>query len=509
MTESATQFCVACGFDLNPGATFCTDCGHEIGTPPAAEPMPIYQPNTMGIGCNTCGGDGSYLDPELIYCPVCRWLRPLGNDFYVDLDAFVWQMDAQAMEILNNLGPVAGAAHNIAERYGRPVFEAATNGIRLSERQMPDIFDMAVRAARLLSLTHLPEVYVSGERMWDVYSLGGYGGSFVSIGSVLINFKPKDLLFLIAREMGHVRAGHVYWSTAMQFLMGQSRSQGTILGEGVMQFLNPTKIIESAVEAPLMRWARHSQITADRAATLVTGDLDCARRVLTQWAMKSFPVAGKINLEAWLEQEAAADDPYLQLSEWTMSTEPYLAPRLKILSEYHSSEGFEQWHNYIDHWYTDAGLADDPEAPKKGKKPPPDTERLTCSACGEAMRVPSKVLDTDKPVNIRCPNKDCRKVLRVKPKAPPAKPEKPPAKPNQTKDELRAEKAKAKAKLTCVSCQQPMYINRSELEGDAPINVRCPNKECGEILSIKPRGSTPDDKTKKDNKPERPDLTSD
>ncbi|MEM1436981.1 MAG: M48 family metalloprotease [Pseudomonadota bacterium] len=500
MSDNVSQYCIACGHGLVAGAAFCTECGHEVGTPPAPDPAPVYASNMLGQGCTHCGGDGSRLDPDTIYCPSCRWLRPLGNDYFVDLDAFVWQMDAQAMQVLNNSGPIASAAHSIAERYGRPVFEAATNGIRLSERQMPEIFDMAVRAARLLSLPHLPEVYISGQRMWDVYSLGGYSGSFISIGSVLINFKPQDLLFLIAREMGHVRAGHAYWSTAMQFLMGQSRGQGTILGEGVFQFLNPGKLIESAIEAPMMRWARHSQITADRAATLVTGDLDCARRVLTQWAMKSFPVTGKLNLEAWLEQEAAADDPYLQLSEWTMSTEPYLAPRLKVLADYSASDEFREWHRYIAHYTRDAGLKDlraaesGEDRKDKARKPPSDTERLTCAACGTAMRVPSRILQGDKPVNVRCPNKACRKVLRVKPRR------SAPAQPDGAK--LRAEKARAKVRLTCVACSEPMMVNRADLGGGEPVNVRCPNADCGEVLTIKPKAAAAP-------KPERPDLMAD
>ena len=393
------------------------------------------------------------------------------------------------MATLNNSGPIASAAHGIAERYGRPVFEAATNGIRLSERQMPEIFDMAVRAARLLSLPRLPEVYISGERMWDVYSLGGYGGSFVSIGSVLINFKPKDLLFLIAREMGHVRAGHAFWSTAMQFLMGQNSGRSTILGEGVMQFLNPAKLVESAVEAPLMRWARQSQITADRAATLVTGDLDTARTVLTQWAMKSFPVAGKLNLEAWLEQEAAADDPYLRLSEWTMSTEPYLAPRLKVLSEFVESDNFREWHRYIDYYSEQAGLPSmQPATKSKSKRrkgPPPNTERITCAACGEGMRVPSALLEGDKPVSVRCPSETCRKVLRVKPKKQP---------PPEPKAETKT--VAGRARIQCAACGEAMLVKRSDLGGDAPVNVKCPNKDCGEILSIKPKKKADDTQIK-------------
>ena len=434
------------------------------------------------MGCSSCGGQGEYLPAEHVYCQECRWLRPLSNEYFLELDAFMWQMDAQAMAVLNNLGPLASAAHSIAERYGRPVFEAATNGIRLSERQMPEIFEIAVRAARMMSLPHMPEVYISGERMWDVFSLGGFNGSFISIGSVLINFKPDDLMFLIAREMGHVRAGHVYWSTAMQFLRGKTAGQATILGEGILQFLNPAKLLESAIDAPLMRWARHSEITADRAATLVTGDLDCARRVLTQWAMKSFPVTGKLNLEAWLEQEAAADDPMLQMSEWTMSTTPYLAPRLKILSEYQAGEGFDEWRAYIEHWSQHAGIgAAESNNKPTPPPPPPNTTRLTCAACDGPMRVPDEILGGDKAVNVRCPNAQCRKVNRIKPKAPTNAP---------TKNKPALKRAATTAKLRCVSCKEVMHIERSLLTGSEPVNVRCPNTACGEVLSIKPKTPT-------------------
>ena len=444
MSEVTQQFCIGCGQALTADARFCTECGHEAGTAPKVPDLThqevTYHPQTA-FGCNTCGSDGQRLAPDLVYCPECRWLRPLNDEYFLEMDAFMWQMDAQAMSVLNGLGPLASAAHSIAERYGRPVFEAATNGIRLSERQMPEIFELALYAARLTSLTHMPEVYISGERMWDVYALGGYGGSFISIGSVLINFKPKDLLFLIAREMGHVRAGHVYWNTAMQFLMGETRSQTTILGQGVLQFLNPTKLVESAIGAPLMRWARHSEITADRAATLVTGDLPTARQVLTQWSMKSFPIYGKVNLDAWLEQEAAADDPYLRMSEWTMSTTPYLAPRLRILAEYCEEQPFKDWRHYIAHWCEPHNPIEQPKS--EPALPKDDRERLTCKACDAKMRVPKSILAGSKPVNVRCPNPDCRKILRVKPKL----------KPNATGDaaQLRAEKAASKVRLVCVS----------------------------------------------------------
>jgi len=79
----------------------------------------------------------------------------------------------------------------------------------------------------------------------------------------------------------------------------------------------------------------------------------------------------------------------------------------------------------IEHW---APPAPPPKtvqaAPVKAQAPPQaDMEKLTCIACKTVMRVPKATLAGDKPVNVRCPNPDCGKVLKITPKKP--KPPKP------------------------------------------------------------------------------------
>ncbi len=45
--------------------------------------------------------------------PHCRWLRPLGDGYDLPLDAFIWQLDAEAMAMLSSLGPLTAAAQSI------------------------------------------------------------------------------------------------------------------------------------------------------------------------------------------------------------------------------------------------------------------------------------------------------------------------------------------------------------------------------------------------------------
>lgn len=420
-----SAFCTQCGAASEAGVRFCQSCGADSLAAPGAAPVSTGSGYMPGYHhCQTCGGDGTKLPETEVMCRECRWLRPLGVGYELPVESFLWRLDAEAMMRLRSLGPVTAAAQYISERFGRPWFEASVNGVRLSENQMPDVFALAVRQARIVGLDRMPEIYVSGEQMWDAKTLGTDSYAFVVLGSVLVSFKGDDLAFMIAREMGRVKAGHAVWRTAFELLMGRKQSQRTIMGDGVMQFLNPAKIVESAFEAPLMAWARHSEITADRAGQLALGDLAIARRVLLQWTLKSFPIHARLNMEDWVHQEDESDDVTLQAVEATMSSVPFIARRLKLAREFHESEDHTGWRAVIAHYDVEDKRLRPPKEVKatsgagKKEKAGDDTVRLTCVSCQAPMRVKRSALVGEKPVNVRCPNPACGKVLAVKPKKP-------------------------------------------------------------------------------------------
>ena len=412
-----TVSCAACAAPLAEGAQFCTQCGSPVDT--GGGQAHYHQ----GFGCQECGGAGAHLAAEKVYCSSCRWLRPLHESYDVDLNAFLWRLDADAMNVLRSMGPLTAAAHAVSERVGRPWFEASVNGLRLSEKQLPEIFHAAIRAARVMAIRYLPEIYISGEQMWDATTLGTDNGAFIVLGSVLTNFKGDDLLFVLGREMGHVRAGHALWKTVMQFVSGRARHR-SIMGEGVLKLLNPAKLVESAIDAPLMAWSRHSEITADRAGMLVVGKEDVARRVLMTWTLKSFPLVPRVNADAWLEQEQTIDGGMTSISEWTMASTPYLAGRLRLLRDFAGSGELQAWRAVVEHW---APAPSPPIAPASSSvprqtPPPPPADpnsiRLVCPSCKGAMRVPKSAFEKGEPINVRCPNPDCKSILTVTPKKP-------------------------------------------------------------------------------------------
>ena len=372
--------------------------------------------------CATCGGHGQGLPDKAVVCRECGWLRPLLPGYQIDNSAFAWAADAKAMAVLKGITPLNAAAKIVSEKVGRRWVEAAFNGVLLSEKQLPQIYGQAVRAARILGMSHMPDVYLSGDRAWDCLTFGTNRDYFVVIGSALAgNFQGVDMLFLLAREMGHCKAGHALWKTVIRFFLGeQGPAKGFMAGGIFNAILSPTHLVTGAIEMPLLAWARQAEITADRAGLLAVGNEEVARRVLLSWSLRSSVMFRQLNIEDWLEQQSVEDDGYTKLSEITTSSTPYLGPRMRRLEEFARSPELKQHLSYISMVVKKAAAANQapavktPPPAKEKKRPEPDVLRFKCSTCETSMRVPKHVLDGKQELAVKCPSKDCGAIMRLK-----------------------------------------------------------------------------------------------
>lgn len=385
-----------------------------IPTPPVQYQTP---PINQAKPCATCGGEGKSLNEKVLVCKECEWLRPLAPGYGVAPEAFQWAEDGKAMATLRSLTPLMMAAQVVSDKVGRRWIETMFNGVRLSEKQLPEVYFQAVHAARLLGMSYMPDIYVSGELMWDCKTYGSDKDSFIIMGSALAtNFRGPELLFLFAREMGHCRTGHALWKTVIRFLIGEQRSKSGIMGGGLFgalgKVLSPSALLSETIEVPLMAWARQAEITADRAGMLALGNEDIVRKVLLSWSLKSPLLQRQINVQEWLKQQAENDDDMTKLSELISSSTPYITRRLKLLSEFSKSPELQRWRAIIKQHTTKA-------QPQNTGKEPNDI-RMKCASCGTAMRVPSKVLDGKSQISIRCPDAKCGKMTYLKKQTKPA-----------------------------------------------------------------------------------------
>ena len=318
------------------------------------------------------------------------------------------------MNALRAMTPLNAAAKAVSQKVGRRWIEVSFNGVLLGEKQMPHVFGQAVRAARILGMSHMPDVYLSGERPWDCLTFGTEQDSFVVLGSAVAgNFQGVDMLFILAREMGHCKAGHALWKTVIRFFLGEQGPAKGFMAGGIMNAIfSPTALVGGAIEMPLLAWARQAEITADRAGLLTVGSEDVARRVLLSWSLKSSFIYRQLNIDSWLQQQAVDDGDMLKLSELTTTSTPYIGPRLKLLSQYAQSDQLKQYLQWIH-----ATIARN--APKKPDPPPvavkkPDVIRIKCAKCGTAMQVPVKALHGKTELPVKCPDAKCGGVTRLR-----------------------------------------------------------------------------------------------
>ncbi len=466
-TNVNSKFCIYCGTALNaPPVQQNGQSPVNANFPPANNsnfsPPVNYQPQTypnqppsanLQIApnfqdsqvkqCAECGGDGRRLAAQVIVCAECGWLRPLAPGYTVEPAAFQWSEDGTAMSALRSITPLNAAAQAISDKVGRRWIESTFNAVRLSEKQLPDVYAQAVLAARVLGMSNMPDVYVSGEIMWDCRTFGSDTDAFVIIGtSLAANFHGAELLFLFAREMGHCRAGHALWKTVIKFLMGEQHAHKGLMGNGLFgalgSFMSPSALIEGAIEMPLLAWARQAEITADRAGLLAVGDEEIARRVLLSWTLKSPFLYQRINVAAWLEQQAATGDGFTKLSELTTSSTPYITRRLKLMEEFAAQSDLQRWQAVIKQFTAEAAPAaattqnnvskisaeqpkiNAPESPSSSAKstlPAVSADiRTKCSACATPLRIPAKILEGKQQISVRCPNAACAKVIVFKKK---------------------------------------------------------------------------------------------
>lgn len=407
-----------------PGTSFCNMCGAQLVAPlPPVQPVaaiPMPQPPAMAqrSSCNLCGGDGARLASIEDVCVQCGWLRPLLPGYNLERSVFLWAQDGQAMTHLQKIPALHSLVSSISDKIGRPWIESTFNGIRLGPRQLPDVWKQAILAARILGLPKMPDVYIAGDRMWDTYTFGTDKSAFIVLGTAILNnFQKDEVLFIIAREMGHCRAGHALWKTVTRFITGDLGMHSGIMSNGLLHALNPSKLLEGAIEIPLMAWSRQSEVTADRAGLLAVGDEVLARRVLLAWSIRSARLLKQINIDEWIKQEDASDDQLTRISEMTTSSSMYTTRRLRLLGQAAREPELLRWMQSILPIRKRLAPTTEPASGQAAAPAPPqpaDSVRVVCTKCNAAMRVPFTVLRGKQSLNVRCPQ--CKNVLTLRPK---------------------------------------------------------------------------------------------
>lgn len=186
-----------------------------------------------------------------------------------------------------------------------------TNGVRIDERQLPDLHARFRAAAGRLGLETLPEIYVvHGGGLLNAFATKLLSRRYVILLSDLVDHceDPRQLDFVVGHELGHLAAGHLRWNL----------------------FLLPYRLVPWLGAA----YARACEYTCDRCGLAAAGDLEQAMRGLVVLAAGG-RIAARVDLAAFTAQREEAGGFWATVLELT-SYHPFLCKRTAELQRLHA-----------------------------------------------------------------------------------------------------------------------------------------------------------------------------
>lgn len=213
------------------------------------------------------------------------------------------------------------------------------SSIRLSEKQLPEIYKHLPPICQKLGINE-PEFYLQMDPNPNAWT---YGDTriFITVTSGLLEMMSNEELdAVIAHECGHILCRHVLYHTIAQWIT---------MGVDVLGVLGN---LAMPVQYAMMYWYRKSELSADRAASIVTSP-ETVTKVMARLAGGPQKITSKINFEEWAKQADDYDNiqnsnlwnKALQIAVIAGLNHPFAAVRVREIMKWGESEQYKRLKN--------------------------------------------------------------------------------------------------------------------------------------------------------------------
>ncbi|MBC1193118.1 M48 family metallopeptidase [Microcystis aeruginosa CS-558/01A06] len=267
----------------------------------------------------------------------------------ISSQAFKHPLDQQAEQALRSVPGFDLLAKSFSEYlYERPQqILLMGNDLKVGPRQYATLYGIYRQCLRDLDMSPEPNLYVSQNPLANAYSLGSEHPYIVFNTALLDLLDEEEIRVILAHELGHLKCDHSILIQMSFWVIGAANLLGDItLGLG--------KAITTGLVYAFYEWRRKAELSADRAALLVTDDLNLVLRTLMKCAGGSQKYLNECNLEEFIRQGEA----YRQLDQDNLNqiykfiiynggngsflTHPFSVERVHYLQEWFNSESYRQ-----------------------------------------------------------------------------------------------------------------------------------------------------------------------
>ncbi len=196
--------------------------------------------------------------------------------------------------------------------------------------RVPNVFKCAERCARILGLDRFPKLYVVGHRAANAFAFGSDEKPSIALTLGLLRMlrREDELRVILGHEMGHIKSKHLsYHMLAETLAKGTSFLGFSILGRDLLSL--PLRML-------LLAWYRNSELTADRASLITSGDVDAVKSTIAVTLVSKLPPD---EAKAALKR---GEDGLLQHLGELLRTHPSARGRIKQVEEFYRSAKYRK-----------------------------------------------------------------------------------------------------------------------------------------------------------------------
>ncbi|MEM7347025.1 MAG: M48 family metallopeptidase [Chloroflexota bacterium] len=215
--------------------------------------------------------------------------------------------------------------------------------VRLGPNQGKDLYQKFEKAAEILDIKELPEIYVSNQYTINAFAFGIKKYQITLFSGLVDVLTEEELMAVIGHELGHIKCQHMLYKTMAYILR--------IFGSEFLKSLLPVGTAALAslpLQLAILQWERMAELSCDRAGLLVVQDREVVASALSKLAGGSRNVLPEINLdevmvqaEEYKEADSSIIEMLFKVNMFLQQTHPFPIVRAKEIMDWGESEDYQ------------------------------------------------------------------------------------------------------------------------------------------------------------------------
>lgn len=199
-------------------------------------------------------------------------------------------------------------------------WQLMASNVEVTSASMPDLHRLLVHVCRVLDVAEVPAFFIEPGPP-NAYTVGSERPLIVISDALLGRLTVDELLFVLGHEVGHIKSGHVVYTTIAHVLGNLANAGAWLAGEIA------SLVAKSTILPALNFWSRRAEYTCDRAGLLACQNLDAAVTTHAKLAGLPFSYFGRFSASEFLAQAERFDGIFHESGVARLSTTLAVAGR--------------------------------------------------------------------------------------------------------------------------------------------------------------------------------------